>query len=150
MIASPEAPPVGAGIVHVAWAGTGLFVAAAVTGAVVPHPFRGTAVVVSALLFGVGLAAFFWAYAVAVSRSRYDDVSIGGVYFLVGSAPRLVRVRLGIALAVQIAVAAATAAFRPFTSQAFVVLAPLFGLGLMGVWGARHGEFPPRGAEPIR
>jgi hypothetical protein len=30
---------------------------------------------------------------------------------------------------------------------AFGILAPMFGLGLMGAWGGRHGRFGPRPAK---
>jgi hypothetical protein len=46
-----------------------------------------------------------------------------------------------------------TSAVRPFSSLAFGVLVPVSGLGLMGLWGARYGTFPPRGgpeSEPAR
>jgi hypothetical protein len=33
---------------------------------------------------------------------------------------------------------------RPFTSLAFGVLSPLFGLAMAGLWGARHGSFGAR------
>jgi len=38
-----------------------------------------------------------------------------------------------------IAVTAATAAAEPFG-----ILVPMLPLGLIGLWGARHGVFPPR------
>jgi hypothetical protein len=47
-------------------------------------------------------------------------------------------------LAAQVVVAVATAAARPFTTLAFGVLVPVFGVGLNGLWAARHGRFPPR------
>ena len=31
-----------------------------------------------------------------------------------------------------------------FTAVAFGVLAPMLGLGLIGLWGARYGTFPER------
>ena len=52
------------------------------------------------------------------------------------------------ALAVQVVVAVATAAVHPFTSQAFAVLAPMFGLGMAGLWGARYGHFEARTTDP--
>ena len=133
----------GEGIVNLDWAGTGAFVATATAGAIAPDPFRAPAVVVSVALFAIGIAAFLWAYGVAVSRSRYEQVSIGGVYFL-ATAPKVVRVRVGLAFAVQLVAAITTAALRPFTTQAFAALAPMFGLGLAGLWGARYGTFPER------
>ena len=47
-------------------------------------------------------------------------------------------------LAAQVAIGVGTAAARPFTSLAFGVLAPLYGLALTGLWGARHGRFENR------
>ena len=41
--------------------------------------------------------------------------------------------------------ASRAAAVRPFTVLAFCVLAPVWGLGLITLWSARHGRFPPRG-----
>jgi hypothetical protein len=49
---------------------------------------------------------------------------------------------------VQIALAVLTASLRPFTPLAFGVLVPVYGLGLMGLWGARHGVFASRDGEP--
>jgi hypothetical protein len=59
-------------------------------------------------------------------------------------APNPVRVRLLLAFAIQCAVAVTAASVRPFTVAAFAVLVPMFGLGLNGVWAARHGTFGPR------
>ena len=104
--------------------------------------------VVSLVLFAVGCVTFLWAFAIAVNRSRTDAIGIGGLFFLQDSAPRPVQVRLLGALAVQVVVAVATAAVHPFTSQAFAVLAPMFGLGMAGLWGARYGHFEPRTTDP--
>ena len=43
--------------------------------------------IVSLVLFAVGMVVFVWAYAVAVGRSRTDLIGIGGLFFLAGSAP---------------------------------------------------------------
>jgi len=53
-------------------------------------------------------------------------------------------------LTAQIVIAAVTAAARPFTTLAFGVLTPVFGLGLNSLWAARHGNFPPRKPAPER
>ena len=37
---------------------------------------------------------------------------------------------------------------RPFTPLAFGILVPMLGLGLIALWGARHGTFPARADEP--
>jgi hypothetical protein len=138
-----DAPP-GAGIVNLAWAGTGAFVAVAVAGVLAPDGMGPVVAGVSLVLFAIGCVAFLWSYAVAVGRSRYDQISIAGLYFLQGSAPPEIRRRLLIALAVQVVAAVAAASIRPFTSVAFGVLVPVFGLGLCGLWAARYGTFEHR------
>ena len=83
--------------------------------------------------------------ATAVGRSRYDEIDLAGLFFLSRSAPPAARRPLLGLLAVQIVVGVGAAAIRPFTVLAFCVLAPLWGLGLLTLWSARNGRFPPRG-----
>ncbi|MEO7556029.1 MAG: hypothetical protein ABIV94_05435 [Acidimicrobiales bacterium] len=135
---------VGRAIVTGSFMGTGLYVVVAVLATVAPDGFGALLAAVALALFAAGVAAFLWSYAIAVGRSRVDAIGIGGLYFLSGSAPRAVRLRLLGALALEVVVAVATASIRPFTALAFGVLVPVFGLGLTGLWGARHGLFPPR------
>jgi hypothetical protein len=137
----------GAGLVNLDFAGTGAFVGIAILGAVLPDSLGVPAAVFSVALFVVGCVAFLWAYAIAVSRSRVDLIGIGGLFFLIGTAPKVIRFRLRIALGVQIATAIGTAAARPYTIAAYGILVPVFGLGLMGLWGARHGTFHPRAPD---
>ena len=78
-------------------------------------------------------------------------LSLTGLFLLLGPAvPGPVKRRLGLLLAVQIAVAVSTAAARSFTPLAFGILVPVFGLGLNGLWAARHGTVPPRRTTPTR
>jgi hypothetical protein len=56
-----------------------------------------------------------------------------------GPVPARVRWSLYGALLVCVAITVGTAAANPFG-----VLVPMFPLGLIGLWGARHGTFPPR------
>ncbi|HEY5155107.1 MAG TPA: hypothetical protein VIJ47_10265 [Acidimicrobiales bacterium] len=137
-------------IVQASWLGTGLLVATAIPAAIAPHTFVSAAVIVSLLLFLAGTVAFVWAYLVAIGRSRTDLIGMGGLFFLAGSAPRAVQRSLWASLAVEVVVAVATASARPFTPLAFGVLAPMFGLGVMGLWGAKFGTFPPRPPDPAR
>lgn len=135
----------GRGILWADWAGTALFVVAAAVAAVVLGPVRYVAVGVSLMLFAVGCGAFLVAYWTAVQRSRVDEIGVGGLFFLAGEvAPKTVRWWMNGALAVQIAVALATSAARPFTTLAFGWLVPMFGIGMNGLWGARHGTFGRR------
>lgn len=135
----------GAGIVRLdVWA-TGVFAALSVAAAAVPGVFQYVSVPLDLVLFTVGCAAFLWAYAVAVGRSRFEALTMGGVFFPGEQVapPRVVRT-LRLALAAQVVVAVAVASIRPFTALAFAVLVPMLGLGLMALWGARYGRFPAK------
>jgi hypothetical protein len=139
-----DAEPEGEAIINGSWAGTGVYVAAAIAGTIFVDTFATATAVVSGALFVFGCVAFFWAYAVGVSRSRTDLIGIGGLFFLAGSAPKVVRFRLRLSLAIEIVAALVSASIRPFTPMAFGFLVPVFGLGMCGLWGARHGTFEPR------
>jgi hypothetical protein len=139
-----DAAPEGEAIINASWAGTGVYVALALAGTILPDTFAIPTAIVSGALFLVGCVAFFWAYAVAVSRSRTDLIGIGGLYFLAGTAPKVVRFRLRSSFALEIVAALVSSSIRPFTPMAFGFLVPVFGLGLCGLWGARHGTFEPR------
>ena len=130
-------------ILRAAVAGTAAFVATAAAAAAVPGAGP-LALAVALALFVAGGAAFAAAYAVALRRSRRDEIALAGLFFLSGSAPGRARAVLLGSLGVQVTAALATAAVRPNTSVAFGVLAPVYGLGLSALWGARHGRFPPR------
>lgn len=141
----------GRGIVRAGVAGTAVFAATAGVAAAVPGAGV-VALVVSLGLFGAGSVVFLFAYSVAVRRSRRDQIDLAGLFFLSGSAaPGVRRTFLG-CLAVQVVVAVTTAAIRPNTSLAFGVLAPVYGLAVTALWGARHGRFRrrPPPARPRR
>ncbi len=138
----------GQGIIRASDVVTVVFSVVAVVSAIFLDHLNALIVVVSLALFAAGCVAFLWAYAIAVQRSRTDAIGIGGLFFLQGSAPKAVQVRLLGALTVQVVVGVATAAVHPFTSAAFAVLAPMFGLGIAGLWGARYGHFGARSSDP--
>lgn len=134
----------GRGIVAASLWATAAFTLVSLLAAVVPEVVP-VSVGLDFLLFVGGCGAFMWAYAMAIGRSRRDQINLGGLTFLAdGVAPRRVAARLRGSLAVQVVVAVVAATIRPFSSLAFGVLAPMFGLGLMTLWGARHGWFPAR------
>ena len=137
--------PSAASIVRASWIGTAVFAASAVA-AVATRPPPIPAVVVAAGLFMAGIGIFFWAYAIAVGRSRTDSIGIGGLFFLAGpdTAPGPDKRHLLASLGAQTVIALGSAAARPFTTLAFGVLVPLYGLALTGLYGARHGRFGPR------
>jgi hypothetical protein len=108
-------------------------------------------VVVSLVLFAVGVAAFLVGYFAAVQRSREEEISVTQLFFMVGSVAdaRVKRLMNG-CLAVQTLVGLGTALARPSTDGkagsvlAFGVLVPMLGLGLNGLWVSRYGTFGPR------
>lgn len=134
----------GRGLIVASWIGTAVLAATAVLGlaatSFVLVPFA-----VSLGLFVAGIGALVAAYARAVGRSRQDEISVFGLFFLAGgSAPRGVQAKLLGALLAQVAVGFAAAGLGVNTLVATALLAPVYGLGLMGLWGARYGVFPPR------
>jgi hypothetical protein len=145
-----SAPPPGQGLIRLSWIGTVVFVAA--TGvALVTGAGQAALIVVSIVLFLAGAGAFAAAYLIAVGRSRYDAIGMGGLFFLAGTAPRSVQRHLLGSFAVELVVALATAsvglAMAPVEAAnplAFGILTPLYGLGIAGLWGARYGTFAPR------
>ncbi|HVF76349.1 MAG TPA: hypothetical protein VM938_15040 [Acidimicrobiales bacterium] len=141
--ADSDAAP-GEAIVRVSWIGTAAFGVTSALGAAVAA-LDVVALVVALAMFAAGTVAFFLAFAQAVARSRTEQVGILSLFFLEGRvAPKPVRRLLLGSFLVEIAVAVAVAAVRPNTSLAFGILAPVYGLALAGLWGARHGVFPER------
>ena len=139
-------PPVdGAGWIRVdAWA-TVIFVVVAVGGAAAPSVLGVAAAAVSILLFAVGCVVFLVAFLRGVDRSRTEEISVAELFLLMGGvAPAVVRRWLLALLGVQIVVAVAVASIRPFTSLAFGILAPMFGLAIAGRWAAEYGSYRAR------
>lgn len=134
-----------------AWAGTAVFTATAVAAAIAPSGMKPVALAVAVALFAGGCGVFLWAFLLVAGRSRTETVELAHVWFLTGpSTPPEVRRSLLGALAVQVVVGLATAAARPYTSLAAGVLVPMWGLGLCGLWAARHATFPARPPDPRR
>lgn len=133
--------------------GTAVFgVTAIVAAAVFTTPVQWIAAITALALFAVGVFSFLWSYWNGVQRSRQDEISTLGLYFLVGGvAPRGVRNAMLGALVVQAALAAGTTFWRldgpdgsPGSSLALGFLVPMFGFGMNGLWAAYHGQFPRR------
>jgi len=136
----PEQPYPGRRIVQVSWASNVLFAITAVPVAAGVDAFDAAAVAVSLILFVISLGVWCYAFAIAVSRSaRGDDVVVGNLFLMQGPVPKAVRLHLFGSLLVCLAITAGTAAADPFG-----VLVPMMPLGLIGLWGARHGTYPAR------
>ena len=131
--------------IRASWIATAVFAVTAF-GADFVSFMRVPAAVVALGLFAAGTVAMGAALVLAAGRSREATIGIGGLFFLSDVAPKAVQRHLMGSLAAQTVVGLATAALRPYTSSAFGVLVPIAGLGLAGLWGARHGEFPERPA----
>jgi hypothetical protein len=107
---------------------------------------------VSMVLFVIGVVATLWAYTRALDRSRVEEVGVANLYLLTGStAPKVVGRTMSLALAVQVVAAIAGAWIGvvgldegELNALAFGVLVPMFGIGMNGVWAARHGTYGPR------
>ena len=133
--------------------GTALFVVTAVLAAVFfTTALQWVGAVTALSLFAVGVVCFLWSYLHAVQRSRTDEISVVGLYFLAGPAtpPQVKRTMLAL-LAAQVVTAAATTFARldgpdgkPGSSLAVGFLVPMFGFGLNGLWAAFHGTFAER------
>jgi hypothetical protein len=130
-------------IIVTSWVTIAIFAVAVIPDAVGAHVLDNLAVGASLALFLVSLPIWLYAYGLAVTRTaRGDDISVSSLFFLQGSAPKEAQHHLLGAFGVSIAIAAATAAANPFS-----VLVPMLPLGLAGLWGARHGVYPPRPAR---
>ncbi len=142
-------PGPGSGIVALTVRSTVLLIvllAAAVAG---PDLLGPAVAVVSVLLFFAGLAALGYALLRGARRSRYELVTVSGLFGLQGCAPTSVRRTMLGAVALQFVVALAAAGIRIYTLVSFGILAPTFGLGLIAVWAARYGEFALRGEASL-
>ena len=145
----------GAGIVRLDLVGTALFVLALAIA--VPLKARRPAQFliggVSMLLFAIGVATTLWAYTRALDRPRVEEVGVTNLYLLTGAtaSPAVKRTMLA-ALVAQI-VAGIGGAWTgvvgldegQLNALAFGVLVPMFGIGMNGLWAARHGSYRRRG-----
>ena len=132
-------------LVRVDVVSTAVFAVAALGASVAPDALQVPYAALSMLLFAAGTVAFLWAFGVAVARSREEYVSTAGVFFLTGGvltgAPRM---RLLACLAAQTVISVVAASVQLYTAAAFGIMAPMFGLGLAGLAGARFGHFEAR------
>lgn len=145
-------PPEGSAVVRMNIAGTLAICAAGVLGLVSTGVAQGVLAPVSGVAAVVGIAAFAWSYLQAVNRSREHEISVSQLYFAVGDvAPKRVKRAQQGCLAVQVlaSIVVMVAGFsqtdpEEFNWAACIIVTPLFGMGMTGVWVARFGSFGPR------
>lgn len=126
-------------LIEASLAGTVLFAATTLPAAAGVEAFQVPASVISLVLFVVSIPLALLALArAAVRTARQEDrITVGGLFFLQGSAPRPVRLLLLGSLALSLVVSVVAAAREPFG-----ILQPVFPLSLAAQWAARHGTFP--------
>lgn len=146
----------GEALVRVDVAGTLVAAVAGVLALVSSDLAKFVLVPVAAVTGGVGLVTFVWSYFRAVGRSRQDEISVSQLYVVAGKvAPPSVKRRLQWSLWAQVIVAIVVmfAGFQRTEPQEFnwaatIIVLPLFGMGLNGVWVSLHGAFGPRILTP--
>ena len=133
-------------IVLTSWLGNVVFALTTIPVAVGVDAFDAPAAAVALALFFTSLVVWVWALVVAAARTtRGDDVAVTTLFLLEGNVPRRVRWNLYGSFGVCLAIAVGTVVANPFA-----VLVPMFPLGLVGLWGARHGRYPARKAPTAR
>lgn len=139
-------PATGRGIVVASHLANALLAAAVLPAAFGVGSFEAVSIAASLLSFLVALVVWGWAFARAAMRTtRGDDVAVASLFLVQGSAAGTPRRSLYGALAVCLTITVVAAGSDPF-----VVLAPMLPLGLVGLWGARHGVYPARREAPRR
>lgn len=126
-------------IVEASLAGTVIFAATTLPAAAKVEAFQVPAAVVSLVLFVVSIPLALLAIARAgVRAAREEDrITVSGLFFLQGAAPKPVRLLLLGSLALSVIVSIAAAAREPFG-----ILQPVFPMSLTAQWAARYGTFP--------
>lgn len=122
------------------WTATAVFCAVAIPAGTGVNGFGRVAVVTSLVLFGISIPV--WIVALvrgAIRTTEGDAVDVAGLFFLSGSAPKVIKRHLFGATTVCLTVGMVTAFREPFS-----FLAWMLPFGLAGLWGARHGTYPPR------
>jgi hypothetical protein len=134
-------------LITASWAGTAAFAATALPAAAGLGAFEPASLAVDLVLFVASLPLALYALGAAAVRAarRGERITVTGLFFLSGSAPRRERTHLlgslGVTVAVSVAALALSAAHG--SPQPFGVLVPVYPLAMISLWGARHGTFPP-------
>lgn len=141
----------GRAIIAASWASNGVFLAGSVPLMADLAGGEPIAAAVCLTLFAISLGIWVWAFAVAAARSSQgDDIAVGSLFLVEGAVAGPVRRSLYLSFGLSLLITAIAASANPFA-----VLVPMLSLGLVGLWGARFGEFPRRRdveaeARPLR
>lgn len=130
----------GRSIVRAAWFSDAILIVTAVPVALGADRLDVVAAGVALVLFAISLVVWGVAFFTAAARTAEgDDIVVSSLFLGGDSAPSDVRGQLYWATALSVVVALATGFRAPFG-----ILVPMLQLGLIGLWGARYGTFPPR------
>lgn len=136
----------GRAIVVGSHAANGIFAVTGVPAAAGVDTFDAAALTVALASFFVAILVWIYAFGLAMLRTaRGDDITVSSLFLAQGPAPASVRLHLYGAVATCIAITAGTAGAEPFG-----ILVPMLPLGLVGLWGARHGAYPERPTRAAR
>lgn len=105
---------------------------------------RNVVAVGCSVVFVAGAALFSWAFTIAAGRSRSEDVTVAGAFFLAGSIGTSDRRWAFGLLGAQSLIGLVGAGADPYTTMAFGILVPMFGLGIIAFLGSAHGAFHQR------
>ncbi len=109
-----------------------------------PDGVRNVVALACCAVFIAGAALFAWAFTIAAGRSRMEDITVAGAFFLAGSVDKPERRWAFGFLTAQTVIGFAGAIADPYTTMAFGVLVPMFGLGVIAFLGSAHGAFRQR------
>ena len=98
----------------------------------------------SLTLSALGCAIFLRALFHLAGRSRHEEVSVAGAFLLLEEAAIGAKAFFWSMLGIQLASALIAAGTRFYTPLAFGILVPVFGVGMMSLWGAKHARFPAK------
>ena len=113
-------------------------------GVAAPDTLGVFAAFVSLAYLAVGIVLFVVTLLRAAERSRTEELSVAGLWFLAEGAPKRTRWQMVGAIVAQVVISLFAAGTRPYTALAFGTLAPMLGLGIAGWWSVRHGRYRPR------
>jgi hypothetical protein len=104
---------------------------------------RGAVAIGCVVVFLAGATLFSWAFLIAAGRSRQEEVTVAGAFFLAGSITEDDRRWAYRFLIAQSVIGLVAASADPYTAMAFGILVPMFGLGVIAFLGSAHGVFRP-------